>query len=439
MYAHVYMFIVDWGKPWLQPKSCSPGQARSKVIPPRLGKDEDVIRCQGIVVGWCSMWFLACFVRIGSKQQVAPAPTNKAWVFVLAVALRETGTQRGHKQRWVTVSDGESVESSRFTRTDSPKLAGRLRRGAVCSGGSCSPSAEAPPACKAGEHKGIHTSNMLCFFFFWMVVTPAPFQIPKGPWHAAVHTSFFRLIDPYLFKQASACQPPTREICCIGPGIMDSREKELYIMLDIMYIYICIHISKYVYVYFEGLHENHVMLTSFALTRMVGAARSQPKFLRKSGPNFQNTGLEIEPRLRRKSVPNLGRSWRESSLQPFGCKLVRLQLGQIQVASTAIHLHLLHGHCPRSRPDQIQNPKSKLQTARLDFGFWILDFGFWILDFGFWISDFGFWILDFGFWILDFGFRILEFGFWILDQFSLRSFCGGPKRPRLDFGFWILG
>ena len=100
-----------------------------------------------------------------------------------------------------------------------------------------------------------------------------------------------------IFKQASACQPPTREICCIGPGIVDN-----------------------IYVYFEGLHENHVMLTSFALTRMVGAARSQPKFLRKLGPNFQNTGLEIEPRfpakpLRRKSVPNLGRSWRESSLR----------------------------------------------------------------------------------------------------------------------------
>ena len=73
-----------------------------------------------------------------------------------------------------------------------------------------------------------------------------------------------------------------------------------------------------------------------------------------------------------------------------------------------------------------------------DFGFWILDFGFWILDFGSWILDFGFWILDFGFWILDFGSWILDFGFWILDQFSLRSFCGGPKRRRLDFGFWIL-
>ena len=143
------------------------------------------------------------------------------------------------------------------------------------------------------------------------------------------------------------------------------------------------------------------------------------QFLRKLGPNFQNTGLEIEPRfpakpLRRKSVPNLGRSWGESSLQPFGCKLARLQLGQIQVASTAIHLHLLHGHRP--------NPKSKTQTPNGPFGFWILDFGFWILDFGFWISDFGFWIsLVFVLfvaapngpvWILDFGFWISDFGFW---------------------------
>ena len=46
--------------------------------------------------------------------------------------------------------------------------------------------------------------------------------------------------------------------------------------------------------------------------------------------------------------------------------------------------------------------------------------------------------MDFGVWILDFGSWILEFGFWILDQFSLRSFCGGPKRRRLDFGVWSL-
>ena len=55
---------------------------------------------------------------------------------------------------------------------------------------------------------------------------------------------FFGDISTYvdIFKQASACQPPTREICCIGPGIVDSWEKELYIMLDIMYIYIYTYI-----------------------------------------------------------------------------------------------------------------------------------------------------------------------------------------------------
>ena len=123
-------------------------------------------------------------------------------------------------------------------------------------------------------------------------------------------------------------------------------------------------------------------------------------------------------------MPNLSRAWGEPSLLPFGCKLVCLQLGQIRGASTAIHHHLLHSHPLRSRPDQIQTPNGP-------FGFWSLEFGFWILEFGVWSLDFGFWILDLGFWIL-------EFGFWILDQFSLRSFCGGPKRRRLDFGFWIL-
>ena len=66
-----------------------------------------------------------------------------------------------------------------LTRTDSLKLAGRLGRGAVCSGGSCSPSAEAPPACKAGEHKGIHTSNHV-EMFLKDGDDPCPFQIPKG-------------------------------------------------------------------------------------------------------------------------------------------------------------------------------------------------------------------------------------------------------------------
>ena len=49
-----------------------------------------------------------------------------------------------------------------------------------------------------------------------------------------------------IFKQASACQPPTREICCIGPRIVDSWEKELYIMLDIMYIYVYLNMFMYI-------------------------------------------------------------------------------------------------------------------------------------------------------------------------------------------------
>ena len=134
------------------------------------------------------------------------------------------------------------------------------------------------------------------------------------------------------------------------------------------------------------------MLTSFALTRMVGAARSQPNVSNNAawlavspeiGPQFPEHGAGNRAPISGKSPPpEIGAQF----------ELVRLQLGQIQVASMAIHLHLLHGHRPQSRPDQIQNPKTKLQTARLDFGFWILDFGFWILDFGFRILDFGFWI-----------------------------------------------
>ena len=189
------------------------------------------------------------------------------------------------------------------------------------------------------------------------------------------------------------------------------------------------------------------------LTQRFPTTPPGPQFLRKFGPDFRDTGPEIEPRfpakpLRRKSVPNLGRAGGESNLRPFGCKPVCLQLGQVRLASTATHLHLLHGHHPRPRPDRSQNPKSKLQTGHLDFGFWSLQFGFWSLEFGVWSLDFGFWILDFGFWILDFwiglvfvlfvaapngpvwildfGFWISGFGFWILDFWVL------------DFGFWIL-
>ena len=158
----------------------------------------------------------------------------------------------------------------------------------------------------------------------------------------------------WVFKQASACQPPTREICCIGPGIVDSVEQDLYIMYTYKYRYIL-----------KAWMLLHTWSARCDADPTFPTPPPGPQFLRKLGPNFQNKGLEIEPRfpakpLRRKSVHNLGRAWGESSLQPFGSKLARLQLGQIQVASTAIHLHLLHGHRPRSRPDQIQNPNSKL-------------------------------------------------------------------------------
>ena len=176
-----------------------------------------------------------------------------------------------------------------------------------------------------------------------------------------------------------------------------------------------------------------------------------PQFLWKFGPDFRDTGPEIEPRfpakpLRRKSVPKFGP--RVGGIEPATFRL------QACVPPTKFgwparpyificYMAITPGPGPTEA--KIQNPNSKravwildFGVWSLDFGFWSLDFGFWILDFGVWILDFGFWILDFGFWILDFGFWILDFGFWILDQFSLRSFCGGPKRPRLDFGFWIL-
>ena len=155
----------------------------------------------------------------------------------------------------------------------------------------------------------------------------------------------------------------------------------------------------------------HVMLTSLALTHMVRAARCWPNVF--SSAAWPAVSPEIGPRFPRHGGRKSGLDFRQNPSAgnrcpiwaahrgnralPFGCKVVRLQLCQIRVASTAIHHHLLHSHRLRPRPDQIQTPNGP-------FGFWILDFGVWILD-----------------------------------QFSLCSFCGGPKRRRLDFGVWILG
>ena len=104
------------------------------------------------------------------------------------------------------------------------------------------------------------------------------------------------------------------------------------------------------------------------------------------------------------------------------------------MASTAIHLHLLHSQ--RLRPPQTQTPNSKIQNPNGPFGFWILDFGFWsILDFGFWILDFGFWILDFGFWILDY--CIWEFVKKSGGKYSRYSKTL-LRHPQINLSYWKL-
>ena len=154
---------------------------------------------------------------------------------------------------------------------------------------------------------------------------------------------------------------------------------------------------QYIYVYFEGLDKNGVMLTPLALTHMVGATRCWPNVSNNAawpavspeiGPQFPGHGAGN--RARKTPPPKIGAQFgpRVGGIEPATLRLqacVCLQLCQIRVASTAIHLRLLHAHRHRSRSDQIQNPKSKLQAGRLDFGFRILDLGVRILDLGFWI------------------------------------------------------
>ena len=174
---------------------------------------------------------------------------------------------------------------------------------------------------------------------------------------------------------------------------------------------------------------------------MVGAAQSQPNVSNNAawlavspeiGPQFPEHGAGNR-------APISGKTHIGAQFGPLvgGIEPATFRL-QACAPPTSLNSGGQHGHTssfatwPSPPVPARPNPKSKIQTPNGTFGFWFLDFGFWI-------SDFGFWILDFGFWIS-------VFGFWILDQFSLRSFCGGPKRPRLDFGFrildfgfWILG
>ena len=96
----------------------------------------------------------------------------------------------------------------------------------------------------------------------------------------------------HIFKQASACQPPTREICCIGPGIVDGVEQDLYITFTYQYRYI---LRAWIFFFLRDVDP------AFPTTP------PGPQFLQKFGPDFRDTGPEIEPRfpakpLRRKSI-----------------------------------------------------------------------------------------------------------------------------------------
>ena len=192
------------------------------------------------------------------------------------------------------------------------------------------------------------------------------------------------------------------------------------------------------------------MLTSFALTRMVSAARSQPNVSNNAawlavspeiGPQFPEHGAGNRAPISGKTPPP------EIGAQ-FGPLVGRIEPATFRLQAcappTGPDSGGQHGHTssfarwPSPVPAR-PNPKSKIQTPNGPFGFWISDFGFRNLDFGFWISDFGFWISDFGFWISDFGFWISDFGFWISLVFVL--FAAAPNGPVWisDFGFWILG
>ena len=177
------------------------------------------------------------------------------------------------------------------------------------------------------------------------------------------------------------------------------------------------------------------MLTSFVLTRMVGAVQSSPEI----GPQFPEHGAGNRAPISGKTPPpEIGAQFGPlvGGIEPATFRLkacappTRPDSGGQHGHTSSFDMAIVPG--PGPTRSKIQNPNSKRPVWILDFGFRILDFGFWILDFGFRILDFGFWIslvfvlfaaapngpvwiLDFGFWISDFGFWILDFGFWILD------------------------
>ena len=160
------------------------------------------------------------------------------------------------------------------------------------------------------------------------------------------------------------------------------------------------------------------MLTSFAFTHMVGAARSQPNVSNNAawlavspeiGPQFPEHGAGNRAPISGKTPPpEIGGQFGPlvGGIEPATFRL------QACAPPTRPNSGGQHGHTsslatgPSPPVPARPNPKSKIQTPNGPFGFWVLDFGFRILDFGFWILDFGFRILDFGFRILDFGFRV---------------------------------
>ena len=134
---------------------------------------------------------------------------------------------------------------------------------------------------------------------------------------------------------------------------------------------------------------------------------------RRRARNFSGNSAPISAtRGRKTSPPEIGAQFgpRVGGIEPATFRL------QACVPPTRPRPGGQHGHTssfatwPSPPAPARPKPKSKIQTPNGPFGFWSLHFAFWIL----------------------------EFGFWILDRFSLRFFCGGPKRPRLDFGFRIL-
>ena len=187
----------------------------------------------------------------------------------------------------------------------------------------------------------------------------------------------------------------------------------------------------------KGLHENHVDVDILCPYTHGRRRAKSTQISPEIGPNFQNTGLEIEPRFPAKPPPpEIGAQFGPlvAGIEPATFRL------QACAPPTRPNSGGQHGHTssfatwpspPVPGPTKI--PKSKIQTPNGPFGFWILDFGFRILDFGFWILDFGFriLILDFGF--RNFGFRILDFGF------GLWRWGWGGWGVEVRFGFRILG